>query len=40
MKATKKQYSAAEKTKIALEAIRGELTTAQIAVNMVFMLPK
>ena len=31
MKATKKQYSAAEKIKIALEAIKGELTTAQIS---------
>lgn len=31
MKATKKQYSAAEKTKIALEAIKGDLTTAQIS---------
>ncbi|MEN9488383.1 MAG: hypothetical protein RL494_648 [Bacteroidota bacterium] len=31
MKTTKKQYSAAEKTKIALEAIKGELTTAQIS---------
>jgi transposase len=31
MKTTKKQYSAAEKTKIALEAIKGELTIAQIS---------
>ena len=28
---SKKQYSAAEKTKIALEAIKGELTIAQIS---------
>ena len=31
MSTTKKQYSAAEKTKIALEAIKGELTIAQIS---------
>ena len=31
MSSTKKQYSAAEKTKIALEAIKGELTIAQIS---------
>ena len=31
MKTTKKQYSAAEKTKIALEAIKGDLTIAQIS---------
>lgn len=31
MSTTKKQYSAAEKTKIALEAIKGELTVAQIS---------
>jgi transposase len=31
MSITKKQYSAAEKTKIALEAIKGELTLAQIS---------
>jgi transposase-like protein len=31
MSKTKKQYSAAEKTKIALEAIKGELTIAQIS---------
>ena len=31
MKTTKKQYNAAEKTKIALEAIKGELTIAQIS---------
>jgi transposase len=31
VKTTKKQYSAAEKTKIALEAIKGELTIAQIS---------
>lgn len=31
MNATKKQYSAAEKAKIALEAIKGELTIAQIS---------
>ena len=31
LKTTKKQYSVAEKTKIALEAIKGELTTAQIS---------
>lgn len=31
MSGTKKQYSAAEKTKIALEAIKGELTIAQIS---------
>ena len=38
MSGTKKQYNAAEKTKIALEAIKGELTIAQkSAANMVFM---
>jgi transposase len=31
MKTTKKQYSAAEKAKIAVEAIKGELTIAQIS---------
>ena len=31
MSTTKKQYSAAEKTKIALEAIKGDLTIAQIS---------
>lgn len=31
MKTPKKQYSAAEKTKIALEAIKGDLTIAQIS---------
>jgi transposase-like protein len=31
MSTTKKQYSATEKTKIALEAIKGELTIAQIS---------
>ena len=31
MSTTKKQYSAAEKTIIALEAIKGELTVAQIS---------
>lgn len=31
MSGTKKQYNAAEKTKIALEAIKGELTIAQIS---------
>lgn len=31
MSTTKKQYSAGEKTKIALEAIKGELTIAQIS---------
>ena len=31
MSTTKKQYSAAEKIKIALEAIKGELTIAQIS---------
>ncbi len=31
MSTTKKQYSAAEKTRIALEAIKGELTISQIS---------
>lgn len=31
MSTTKKQYTAAEKVKIALEAIKGELTIAQIS---------